>query len=157
MIVNELMSRNPVTVGLDDRLSKVKAVFDAHRFHHLLVIDDGELIGVISDRDLLKAISPQVGTQRVMAQDLASLDKPAHLIVSRKPITLMAGAPVEEAVAIFNSQRISCIPIVDANGAAIGIITWRDIMRNLTRLCDQEAKRQIAALPMPDGPASAAN
>ncbi len=146
MIVNELMSQHVVTVGLDDRLSKVKEIFDTKPFHHLLVVDEGKLIGVISDRDLLRSISPHVATQRYTVQDLASLDKPVHMIVTRKPITLMAGAPVEQAVAIFNSHRISCIPIVDANGAAIGILTWRDIMQNLGRLCEAEAQRQIAAL-----------
>lgn len=136
MKVCEIMSANPVTVGLDDPLSVVKDIFDNARFHHLLVIDEGELVGVVSDRDLLKAISPNIGTNVYTPKDLDTLKKRVHQIVTRKPITLPPDADIAQAVAIFNSHRISCIPIVDAANAAVGILSWRDIMKNLDRICD---------------------
>lgn len=147
MIVNEIMTQHPVCVGLDDRLSKIKQIFDERHFHHVLVVDDGELVGVISDRDLLKAISNNIGSQRVTVSELASLDKVAHMIVTRKPITLMAGALLADALAIFNSHRISCIPVVDADGTPIGILSWRDILQHFDRIVALEAERRIAALP----------
>jgi acetoin utilization protein AcuB len=142
MIVNEIMTPHPVCVGLDDRLSKIKHIFDERHFHHVLVVDEGLLVGVISDRDLLKAISGNIGSQRVTVNDLASLDKAAHMIVTRKPITLMAGAMLSEALAIFNSNRISCIPIVDANMAPVGILSWRDILQHFDQIVALEAERR---------------
>lgn len=137
MKVSDIMSRNPVTVGLDDSLAVVKDIFDNARFHHLLVIEEGELVGVVSDRDLLRAISPNIGTNVYTPKDLDTLKKRVHQIVTRKPVTLPADATVMEAVAIFNQHRISCIPIIDAEHAAIGILSWRDILKNLARICDQ--------------------
>ena len=52
--VAQLMSKNPVCVAPDDTLAQVKQIFDQMKFHHLLVVDHGVLVGVISDRDLLK-------------------------------------------------------------------------------------------------------
>ena len=129
MNVSQIMSTHLVTVELDDKLSTVKEIFDNAHFHHLLVIDEGKLIGVVSDRDLFKAISPNIGTVRTTAQDLATLNKRVHQIVTRKPITLSSDATAAEAVAVFLDHRISCIPIVDGNNVAVGILSWRDIFK----------------------------
>ena len=55
------MSRKLVWVEPDDRVIRVRELFNEYRFHHLLVIDDRRLVGVISDRDLLKNLSPFIG------------------------------------------------------------------------------------------------
>jgi acetoin utilization protein AcuB len=132
------MSANPVTVGLDDPLSVVKDIFDNAHFHHLLVVDEGELVGVVSDRDLLRSISCNIGTNMYTPKDLETLKKRVHQIVTRKPVTLSPDATVEEAIAVFNTHRISCIPIIDASGVAVGILSWRDILKNFQRICDDK-------------------
>ncbi len=134
MRIRDIMSTRPVCVTLDDQLDVVKDIFDHARFHHLLVIEDGKLFGVISDRDLLKAISPHIGTNRYTPRDLETLAQPVHRIVTRKPQTLRADALVDDAVEIFNTHNISCIPIVDDQGVAVGIVSWRDILKSLAAL-----------------------
>jgi acetoin utilization protein AcuB len=134
MQISQIMSTKPVSVSLDDHLDVVKDIFDNARFHHVLVVDEGKLFGVISDRDLLKAISPNIGTNRYTARDLETLAQPVHRIVTRRPLTLKPDASVDDAIAIFNSHRISCIPIVDDEGVAVGIVSWRDIMKSFAAL-----------------------
>lgn len=129
MNISEIMSKNVVTVGLDDTLREVKKIFDNTRFHHLLVVEDDGLIGVISDRDLLKSISPNVGTLAESADDEATLNKRVHQIMTRKLITLNDKATIKDAVALFNSSHISCIPIIDNKREAVGILSWRDILK----------------------------
>lgn len=132
MKLGELMSRRVVTVELDDSLATVKQIFDSVRFHHLLVIgSDKKLCGVISDRDLLRAISPFAGTVSEIARDAATLKKRAHQIMTRSPVTLPPDASVAEAIELFLGHRISCIPIVDGGFRALGIVSWRDILRSL--------------------------
>src|SRR5580658_716388 len=116
MIVQRIMTAKVVTVELDDDLTTVKDIFDNLHFHHLLVVDEGKLIGVISDRDLLKALSPNLGTSTESFKDRATLNKRVHQIMSHDPISLSPQASVLEAVKTFNTHRISCIPIVDADG-----------------------------------------
>lgn len=131
MKVSELMSKNLVVVQMDDHLGKLKAIFEETRFHHLLVVEGERLYGIISDRDLLKSLSPNIGTMAATTKDMASLNKKAHQIMTRRPIFLREDATIDDAIGIFNQKKISCIPIVDNTEAPIGIISWRDIMREL--------------------------
>jgi len=130
--LGEIMTKRVVTVELDDSLATVKQIFDSMRFHHLLVIgSDKKLCGVISDRDLLRAISPYLGTVSENARDSATLKKRAHQIMTRAPVTLGPDASVADAIQLFLSHRVSCIPVVDEGSRAVGIVSWRDILRSL--------------------------
>jgi acetoin utilization protein AcuB len=132
MKLGEIMTTRVVTVEFDDSLATVKEIFDSLRFHHLLVIgSDKKLCGVISDRDLLRAISPYVGTPSETARDAATLKKRAHQIMTRTPVTLRPDAGLADAIELLLGHRISCIPIVDEAFRAVGIISWRDILRSL--------------------------
>ena len=132
MEVDSIMTRRVVSVEMDDRLDVVKKIFDTLKFHHLLVIDDrGKLKGVVSDRDLLKALSPYVGSAAENARDVATLNKRVHQIMSRNLITLPPRASISEAVQLFLDHRISCIPITDVELKPVGILSWRDVLKTL--------------------------
>jgi acetoin utilization protein AcuB len=129
MVINKLMSKPIVTVELDESLRAVKKIFDQAKFHHLLVVEKNVLYGVISDRDLLKAISPHIGTAKETLNDTLTLNQKVHQIMTRKLITLPPDADVYDAIHIFNQHSISCIPIVNEHKQAVGIVSWRDILR----------------------------
>ena len=129
MTIETIMSSKVVTVDMDDSLKVVKRIFDSAHFHHLLVISRRKLVGVITDRDLLEAISPNIGTVRETARDVASLDVKVHQVMKRNPIVLTPEATVNDAVRLFNRNRISCIPIIDENYRAVGIVSWRDLLK----------------------------
>ncbi|WP_320824157.1 CBS domain-containing protein [Reinekea sp.] len=133
MKVNSLMTKKVDTVTMDDLLSRVKQLFEHNGYHHLLVVDQGKLSGVISDRDLLRAMSPLVDSAVATPKDMACLNKRAHQIMTRNPICLHENVAVREAIDVFNLHAISCIPILDANGKPVGILSWRDLMRALAK------------------------
>jgi acetoin utilization protein AcuB len=129
------MSRRVITVKLDTSLCRVKRIFDDIKFHHLLVIGDEMLFGVISDRDLLKNISPYIGTEAETDRDRQTLRKTAHQIMTRKPVVLTRDDGIYDAVDVFTEYNISCIPIVDnvTNMKPVGLISWRDIMNAIAQ------------------------
>jgi acetoin utilization protein AcuB len=130
MDIGNVMTARVVTVEMDDRLDVVKKIFDTLGFHHLLVIDDNrKLKGIVSDRDLLKALSPYVGSAAENARDVATLNKRVHQIMSRNLITLKRQATLDEAMQLFLEHRISCIPIVDDDFKPVGILSWRDVFK----------------------------
>ena len=139
MSLERIMSKEVVTVQMDDPLKVVKEIFDNTRFHHLLVVESGQLFGVISDRDLLKALSPNIGTASETAGDAATLNKRVHQIMTRKPVTLGPDAGLFDAIEVFNKHSISCIPIVDDKSKPVGILSWRDILRALSSLQGKQA------------------
>jgi acetoin utilization protein AcuB len=131
--IAQLMTANPISITLDDDLSRVKMLFEQHGFHHLLVVEDKKLFGVVSDRDLLKAISPNIGKASETAKDSATLNKPAHQIMTRKPIIVQDQDSIQKAIRLFNEHKISCLPVVDEEGKTVGILSWRDIFKALDK------------------------
>jgi acetoin utilization protein AcuB len=130
--VGAIMTTRVVTVELDDRLDVVKNIFDTLGFHHLLVVDDHrQLKGVVSDRDLLRALSPYVGSAAENARDIATLNKRVHQIMSRNLITLPPRAALSDAMQLFLEHPISCIPIVNDELKPLGILSWRDVFKAL--------------------------
>lgn len=129
MAIDRIMNRQVVSVELDDNLATVKDIFDNAHFHHLLVMEDGRLEGIISDRDLLLAISPNIGTRAETPKDRQALKRPAHQIMTRDPLTLPHSASIFEAIRLFNRNNISCLPVLDVDGNPIGVVTLRDILK----------------------------
>jgi acetoin utilization protein AcuB len=134
MNISEIMSSPIKSVTLDDFLKDVKDIFDSNDIRHLIVIEEGELIGIVSERDLLKNISPYLYSNVYTTRDLATLNQRVINIVTRNPKFLNLQASVAEAIELFNTVRIGCIPIVDENHLPVGIVTRGDIIRNFYRI-----------------------
>jgi len=127
--VCDLMTTNVVTIGMDDTLKSARSIFDRRKFHHLLVIEDGKVVGVLSDRDLLKNLSPFLGSpfsQR--PQDAATLQKKAHQMMSRKLVSIGPDETISLAAERMMHERVSCLPVVDHDDKPLGIITIHDLL-----------------------------
>ena len=132
LILAQIMTRHIVTVSQDDSLKTLRELFETHHFHHLLVTEGSRLVGVVSDRDLLKNISPFVGHSfSERSQDLATLNRRAHQIMTRQLITAHPDQTVQEAVHLMLQHGVSCLPIVDEQMKPVGIVSWRDLLRVL--------------------------
>ena len=130
--LKNVMTTRLVTVELDDTLAVVKQIFDSVKFRHLLVVDSHKkLCGVISDRDLLRALSPHIGTLAENARDTATLHKRVHQIMTRHPVSLTPEATLGDAINLFLEHRVSCVPVVGPDFKAVGIVSWRDVLRSL--------------------------
>lgn len=129
MKLKNIMTPKVVTVTADGSLWEVKILFENTKFHHLLVTDNKKLVGILSDRDYLKAASPNLNEQATTAADGATLNQRVNSIMSTKLHTLTSENSIFDAITLFNQQNISCIPIVSAENDIEGIISWRDIMK----------------------------
>jgi acetoin utilization protein AcuB len=129
MQISTIMTRNLVTVGPDDTLATLREVFHTHEFHHLLVVDRGRLVGVVSDRDLLKNLSPFIGRQSERSQDAFLLQRKAHQVMTRQLVSVKGDTPIKVATALLLHHRVTCLPVVDDHGSLEGIVTWHDLLR----------------------------
>lgn len=127
--VTTIMSRDVVTVPPDTYLLELRNLLGQHGIHHVLVVDDGTLVGVISDRDVLKALSPFLGSYTEQHRDVKTLGVRADEIMSHAPITIHDDASVGKAAALLLANNISCLPVLDAEGTVVGILTSRDILK----------------------------
>lgn len=127
------MSTDLITLELDDDLSKAKAIFDQHSIHHILILCDKQLVGVVTDRDIYKHLSPTIGTKNETPRDHSMLQKKLHLIMNRDLTTAKAEVSLNDAVLMFHDNHLSCLPIVNDEMQPIGIISWRDILKVIAR------------------------
>ena len=127
--VGAIMTSRVVTIEMDDSLEVIRDIFRKVKFHHLIVVDGEKVVGVISDRDFLKAISPYVDTISETNRDRATLEKRAHQIMSHYPSTVLQSCPIEKAAKIILERGISCLPVTNAEGIVEGIITWKDLFK----------------------------
>ena len=136
MKLTSIMTKKVVTVGMDTTLGKIYEIFNQKKFHHLLVVEDNQLCGVISDRDVLKAISPFLDTLAEQSRDLSTLKKKAHQIMTRKPITISKELSSKDAAKLILQKNISCLPIVSSDGCIDGIVTWKDLLKAYSHCVD---------------------
>jgi acetoin utilization protein AcuB len=136
--VKDLMTSPVVTVEMDDDLTVVKDIFDHTHFHHLAVVEENELYGVLSDRDLFKALSPAIGTPAERHVDRFYLKRKAHQIMTRRPTVIGQHQSLRDAIRLFEKHRVSCLPVLsDAKGGdLVGMLSWRDLLKVLRQLLD---------------------
>lgn len=126
--VRDVMTTRVHTVGMDDSVLTLKGVFDRERFHHAVVVEQGQVVGVVSDRDILKTISPFVGRLTEQSKDVATLHKRVHQIMTRKPVTIGPDETIAVAAEKMLAARVSCLPVLGEKGSLLGILTFRDIV-----------------------------
>lgn len=143
--VSEIMSRRVVTVSPDDTLAVVRRLFDEHRFHHLIVAEKGVARGVLSQRDLLKHLSPFVGTLSEARKDAWTLEKRVHQVMSRTIVWAQPETPITEAALMMAANRISCLPVLSDKGHPVGIVTTVDLLRWIADRLHPEFRDQRAA------------
>ena len=115
MQIINLMTSDPVTIGPNDTLSKAKAIMDAGRFRRVPVMDDGRLVGILTERDVREYLR-SLDSTRVNAAMRTAL------------ITITPYNTVEDAARLMLKHKIGGLPII-ADGKLVGIVTTSDLLR----------------------------
>lgn len=126
--VGQWMTQNPHTVTSD---TPVKSAFYRMRhegFRHLPVVDDGQLVGIVTDRDLRR---PDLTSDPDGWNDYYRLDDQteARHVMTENVATLSPSDPLERALAIFTEHKFGAMPVLDKNGDLLGILTSYDLLR----------------------------
>jgi len=128
--VSDIMTRNPELIHADEPVQEaVNRLFEMD-IRHLPVVDAaGDLVGVVSDRDLLEFSQPYE-----MAANVAPSNERESTAVSRlmsgDVITAHAEDDVAELIDVMMEHKIGAIPIVDPlDGSLVGIVSYIDVLR----------------------------
>ncbi len=127
--LEDIMTTRIISVDQNDSVQRIRAIFEKLNFHHLIILSENKLIGVISDRDLLHNLSPFLGTEQQQPRDIRILKKPVHELIKNKPVTTSKTTLVKDAAAMMLEKNISCLPIVSEDDKIEGIVTLRDIIK----------------------------
>jgi acetoin utilization protein AcuB len=153
ILVTAVMTERLVTVAANASLAEARDLLQQHGIHHLLVMHEQRVVAVLSDRDVLRSISPYVGTLSEQTRDMRSLLRPVFQLASYHPITVSPAASVLEAAALMLDHAISCLPVVDAHGDTVGVVTSRDLLRGVLA-CALPSQRDAPPLSESQSPAA---
>lgn len=129
--VSSIMSRALITISADAKLGEAREEMEIARVHHLLVEDRGFVVAVLSDRDLMRNLSPYAGTDSAQRRDDDTLRRTVFQAASYRLLTVRQSACVQEVAALLLEHRISCLPVVDDDDQVVGIVTTRDLLRGM--------------------------
>jgi aminoglycoside phosphotransferase family enzyme/predicted kinase/CBS domain-containing protein len=127
--VSEIMRRDFVTLELRDRLDLVDDIMKLGRIRHMPVLDDGRLVGVVSQRDLFaaslsKALEFEAKQRRAFLRSVE-----VEEAMTADPATVSPDTPLFDAARLMIQRRIGCLPVVNEAGSVVGLVTETDLLR----------------------------
>lgn len=129
MFVINRMTKNPMTVTADTKVDEVAHLMKKHNFRRLPVVDDGKLVGFLSDSDLMRvAPSPATTLSRYEINSLLAKIC-VRDIMKKDVVSVNVDATIEEAALIMYKNKIGGMPVVSNMGAVVGVITETDIFK----------------------------
>ena len=123
MTVADVMTRHVITLNPHHSFSDSVSLMAKHSFRHLLVVDAGGLVGVVSDRDILRVLARATNWNATSVRQFMT-----HEVITVEPDT-----EISVAVGKMLSERVNCLPVVDDNNLC-GIVTSTDFLKTFRRI-----------------------
>ncbi|MGD8332043.1 MAG: CBS and ACT domain-containing protein [Desulfobacterales bacterium] len=134
MLVKNWMSKNVVTIDVNDSMQDAMRLLKKHDIRMLPVMKKGKLVGIVTDRDLKKASASDATTLDVHELLYLLTKIKVKDIMTKDPVTVQPDYTVEETAQLLLENKISGAPVVDQKGKVIGTITQTDIFKVLIAL-----------------------
>lgn len=119
MHVNDIMSTRPVSVGPHTSLAEAARMMRDADIGDVLVVDDGKLCGIVTDRDIVV---------RALAEGMDPGDTTVHAICSSDMVTIPPDDTLEHATALMREHALRRLPVTD-DGQLLGMVTLGDLAR----------------------------
>ena len=127
MKVADIMTEGPMTVSPSDSIQQAEDIMEEHHIRQLPVVEELELVGIITDRDIRSFLSGHLyGTSKERQQ---ALETEVGTVMTDKPLSLSPDDEVQEAIELLIEEKVGGIPVVDGENQLVGIVTYVDILR----------------------------
>jgi acetoin utilization protein AcuB len=117
-----IMTRHPETIRPDDMLAKAKEMMDVAGFRRLPVVKDGEIVGMLTERNLREHSGYLESTK-------------VNVAMSAPVVSVGPNSTVQEATRLMLRHKIGGLPVVD-RGKLVGIVTTIDMLRAFLEVVD---------------------
>ena len=127
-VVREIMMGSPVTLKPDETLDLANDVISLGRIRHIPIMEDGRLVGLLSERDMMGAATTTIfGLKR---KSKSALLKSVLIkdVMKKKVVTVKPDTPIKDAAHLMKEKKIGCVPVVN-EGSLVGLVTTTDILR----------------------------
>ncbi len=144
MLVKEMMRKPVLVIAVGATIGEADQLLHSRGFRHLPVVDEGRLVGILTDRDIRFSTSSLCPTP-------CGAGDPVSLAMSSPPLTADPLDPVEDAARIMRENKIGCLPVLDG-GELVGILTGMDLLDALITLTGVTKPSSRLEVVLPDQP-----
>ncbi len=144
MQAKDVMTTPVVTIAPDTTVPDIAKTMLAKSISAVPVVADGKLVGIVSEGDLMRRV--ETGTERHAWWLTYLVDEPeeraktyvkshgklARDVMTPKVLTVTPTTPLEDIAPLLDKHRIKRVPVVDANGALVGIVSRANLLHGLT-------------------------
>ena len=134
LTVNQLMTRDLVTLRDEDTLDDAEWMLERKHIRHLPVVRGKKLVGLITYRDLLGQFARR-SAHSVLAKDA----------MATEVTTVRPDASLLEAIRLMLANRFGCLPVTTTDGTLVGIVTEADLLRVAAERVEEIDRRELAA------------
>lgn len=131
MLVSNWMSKDVISVDVNDSMQDAAKLIRKHKINRLPVMENGKLVGIVTDRDLKRASASDVTTLEIHELLFLISEIKIRDIMTKDPITIPIDYTIDEAAQVLLEHKLSGAPVVDHEGQIVGVITQTDIFRVL--------------------------
>jgi CBS domain-containing protein len=143
MIAADVMTENPRTIGSNDTIAQAIDALQAMDVRHLPVVDEeGELVGMLSDRDLGPMMRTYVEGAEAERMVLPLSRTRVAQVMSSDVVSVDVDDDVTDVVETMLEQRVGAVPVVDGEGAVVGIISYVDVLRDCVLPAEAEKRER---------------
>jgi acetoin utilization protein AcuB len=154
MLVENWMSKNVISVDVNDSMHNAMKLMKENKIRMLPVMEEGKLVGIITDRDIKRASASDATTLEIHELTYLMIRIKVMDIMNKKPITVRFDHTLEETAEVLLNNKISGVPVVGDKGGVVGIITQTDLFRALISMTGIGKRGIQFAFQLEDRPGS---
>lgn len=139
MNAEELMTPDPLTVGVDDTLQDALDLMVRNDIRELPVLDSGTLVGIITDRDLRMALGPGIKKLDDRVMDDKALSERIGRWMTADVEAIYPDTSAADVCRLLVDLRVGALPVVDSGGRLVGIVSVTDVLAAAVELFDGES------------------
>jgi CBS domain-containing protein len=132
ILVRDMMTEDPITASERTTVKDAIRILDSQEIRHLPILGShGELVGMVTDRDLRSVTLPYTLVEDAAAAD-AALEEPISKVMSREPVTVAPDADIDDVMELLMQTKVGAIPVVEPRSRdVVGIVSYVDVLREL--------------------------
>jgi len=125
--VSEIMMGSPVTLAPHDTLDLANDIISLGRIRHIPILEDGKLVGLISERDLIGAAANRIFGLNQKSRSTLLKGEMIKNIMKKRVVMVAPDTPIKDAATIMADRKIGCMPVV-SDGALVGLVTATNVL-----------------------------
>lgn len=144
LTAHDLMTEDPTTISMNATVHRAVTLLQRLDVRHLPVVDpEGALVGMLSDRDVGGLAFPELLGGTYVGRVQTALDAPVSSLMSSNVLSVGLEADLAEIIDLMLDQKVGAVPVVDADGTLVGIVSYVDILREIPVYQDDSDKPAV--------------